>query len=698
MVKIPTYTAKGRITAETGSVKSNIKVSPYQTAAGAVSGLARAAEDYYIKQRDNNDKLEAKKKFYEMKAESDRVIDKYKNNTDEFAAVSGYNLEFGFYRDQQLSQIKNKRVKKRLETMLNIDNSENIYKIKSNSFAAFEREDNQVYDTEQNSLAAEYSLATNAEIKAKKKNQRQQSAKDFAERRMMGNVWLNNELKKIETDTVMLDVDKAVSLGNYQLALKLLQESDKEKVDAEQLQKKIITIQSKIATANENNFNANANSAIANTNFSDLGKLSDTIITSTGDTKKDASNKAKFKNVIEKAQKLIDKEGAAEFYVNNDANLAQLNSIFNQSYSKAIMTISNSSATEEQKQQSINLANESFDEFARETNKKYDMLNVPKEKRTLLTNAAITNLKQRIDGAEGPNQKLSVIQEIKTIYGDHTPTIMKQIKNQIGPSVAFAMSVDDPDLKFSAAQGIINDEEKKIFNSKLKGKMDNAEIEIAKTVRDELEPFTQILIRQGNMDVNAAQIVDDIVLNVSTAVQRKVINTLEPVSSSEITKIAKDYAKKFMGDYDLTNDTYWIPTRIGDKAVNQGFFEAKMEVFKTALKYDQIDFSNIAVRPIGDGVSYKSKEETIKFFKDNGQIYLSNNDEVVFGVKDDNGVIHKFMYSSELDDSKARYKPLTFKFLDNSENIGDFDKLDMENIYDYINMADPNIPEEALLP
>ena len=40
-------------------------------------------KDYYIKQRDNNDKIAAKKKYYEMKSESDKIIESQKNNGDE---------------------------------------------------------------------------------------------------------------------------------------------------------------------------------------------------------------------------------------------------------------------------------------------------------------------------------------------------------------------------------------------------------------------------------------------------------------------------------------------------------------------------------------------------------------------------------------------------------------------------------------
>ena len=134
MVKIPTFESRTRITAEPAGVTTGIRVSPTATPAAALSKVAKVAEDYYIKQRDNTEKLEAKEKFFEMKSESDKIIESQKNNADEFQSVEIYNEKFGSYRKQQLSLIKNKRVKKRLETLLDIDQAENVYNIKKNQW------------------------------------------------------------------------------------------------------------------------------------------------------------------------------------------------------------------------------------------------------------------------------------------------------------------------------------------------------------------------------------------------------------------------------------------------------------------------------------------------------------------------------------------------------------------------------------
>ena len=129
MPKIPTFTARATPTTEVASIKTNLKLSPTATPAAGLLPAAEAVDKYYIKQRDNNEKLEAKKKFYEMKNESDKIQNNQKNNPDEFNAVNIYNQEFGEYRKQELSQIKNKRVKRKLELLLDSDQAESVYKI-----------------------------------------------------------------------------------------------------------------------------------------------------------------------------------------------------------------------------------------------------------------------------------------------------------------------------------------------------------------------------------------------------------------------------------------------------------------------------------------------------------------------------------------------------------------------------------------
>jgi hypothetical protein len=252
MPKIPTYTAQGRPTTEVGGIRSNIKLDPTRTIASALLPAAKAIDDYHIKQRDNNEKLEARKTFYEMKAESDKIIESYKNNSDEFASVNGYNGEFDSYKNQRLSQIKNKRVKKRLELLLAEDQAENVYKIKKNSFDAFEANETQTYNDGQNILANEYSLATNQDLKNIKLNKMLELAAEHGDIHQKGEAWLKEETNKIKANAELFEVDSALARNDFATATNILRGS--KSIDNEDVEKRIISIQKKSVEYNETNF------------------------------------------------------------------------------------------------------------------------------------------------------------------------------------------------------------------------------------------------------------------------------------------------------------------------------------------------------------------------------------------------------------------------------------------------------------
>ena len=253
MPKIPTFQTQARPTAEVGAIKSNLQIDPTKTMAAGLSAIAGVAQDYYIKQRDNVEKLEAKKKFYEMKAEENRVVEKLKNNADEFGVVDIYNDEFGFYKDSTIKGIENKRVRDKVQQLFDLDQPETIYKLQKNAFSKYESQENEMYNTVQNTKAAEYSLETDPIKKALIKKQRIDSAKEYGFTMMMGKEWLSKEEKKIETDTVMFDTDKAMASNDFGLALNILKTADKSKVDSEQLQKKLLQIQASYKTNQNNN-------------------------------------------------------------------------------------------------------------------------------------------------------------------------------------------------------------------------------------------------------------------------------------------------------------------------------------------------------------------------------------------------------------------------------------------------------------
>jgi hypothetical protein len=256
MPKIPTFTSQARPTAEVAGVKSNLQIDPTKTPAAGLSALAGVAQEYYIKQRDNVETLEANKKFYEMKSEGSKIADRLKNNPNEFEVADIYNNEFGAYKNGVLQGIQNRRVRKKIENLISIDQPETIYKLKQNAFKQYEIQENETYGTQQNIYSNDYSLELDGKKKSQIKNQRIESAIKFEARLLKGKEWLSKELKKIETDSVIFDADKALSNNNPDLALEIIKRADKSKVNSKELKNKILEIEKERAELNENNYYA----------------------------------------------------------------------------------------------------------------------------------------------------------------------------------------------------------------------------------------------------------------------------------------------------------------------------------------------------------------------------------------------------------------------------------------------------------
>jgi hypothetical protein len=257
MPKIPTFESRSRPTAEVASIKSNIQLSPTATPAAALAKVASSMEDYYIKQRDNVEKLEAKKKYLELKGKSDLIIEKNKNNADEFGAISSYTEEFNSLKTQELSKVQNRRVKKKLEEYLALEEVEGISTIKKNSFDAFEKDSTSIYNTEQETLAGKYTIETDPNKKDLIIKQRKESAIEFNNMHQLGKAALDKELKKIDNDSILFDVDVLMSRKQYGAAKAMLSDpKNLSKIDNEQRQKKLIAIEKESAELNENNYYA----------------------------------------------------------------------------------------------------------------------------------------------------------------------------------------------------------------------------------------------------------------------------------------------------------------------------------------------------------------------------------------------------------------------------------------------------------
>jgi len=210
MPKIPTFTARGRPTAEVGAVKSNIQIPLTQTIGTALAPVTKAVTDYAIKQRDNEEKLIAKKAVLELKAESDKIIESQKDNISEDEAINNWKTTFTPLINQKLSTVKNTRVKKLIESSIDLENSESIYHLKQNSFKAYEKESAKIYNDDINADVAKFKSETNPVLKQKYKDQLYLKAELFNEEHMLGSNDLKKRIEAIDSVLLLTDADSLI--------------------------------------------------------------------------------------------------------------------------------------------------------------------------------------------------------------------------------------------------------------------------------------------------------------------------------------------------------------------------------------------------------------------------------------------------------------------------------------------------------
>ena len=214
MPKIPTFTSKARPTAEVGAIKSNIKIDPTKTAAAGLSAIAGLAQDYYIKQRDTAEKIEAEKKVFEIKGELDKYVYSEKENINEENALGNFKKKSTNYVEQQLASVDNRRVKKKIKQSLDLEYSEYAYNIKKNSYASLEKDGIKNVNNAVNSLSAKYATTDNPILKVKYKTEAKNKITQFVKDFNLPENVLDQKLKAIDRQFLFSDMNQLVGLEN----------------------------------------------------------------------------------------------------------------------------------------------------------------------------------------------------------------------------------------------------------------------------------------------------------------------------------------------------------------------------------------------------------------------------------------------------------------------------------------------------
>lgn len=214
MPRIPTFTSTAKPTTDVGGIKSGIQISPSSTIAAKLLPSANELTNYAIKKRDNEEKLIAKKAVLELKAESDKIIQSQKDNISEDEAINNWKTNFTPLINQKLSTIKNRRVKKLVESSIDLENSESIYHLKQNSFKAYEKESTKIYNDEMNIGVNNYKATDNPILKVKYKTDLKDKAEKFNKEHMLGANDLKKRKEAIDSVLLLTDADSFIGLPN----------------------------------------------------------------------------------------------------------------------------------------------------------------------------------------------------------------------------------------------------------------------------------------------------------------------------------------------------------------------------------------------------------------------------------------------------------------------------------------------------
>ena len=225
MPKIPTFTAQGRPTAETTGVRSNISISPTSTVAARLLPAANQLSNYAIKKRDNTEKLEANKTLLELKAEQEKIIFSQRDNPNDEESINNYKTQFTPILEKTLSTIKNRRVKELIKQGADLENSESIYHLKTNSFKAYEKQSNKVYNDKMNIGVNKYKATDNPILKVKYKQEFYRDAEEFNKEHMLGANDLKKRKEAIDSVLLLADADSFIGLPNAEQQINNLDQS-----------------------------------------------------------------------------------------------------------------------------------------------------------------------------------------------------------------------------------------------------------------------------------------------------------------------------------------------------------------------------------------------------------------------------------------------------------------------------------------
>jgi len=649
MPKIPTYTARGQITTETPSVQTTIQ-APIPTVAGEIqSALAK----YYIAEKQEEAKIKSAEYENESWNELYNIFDKHKNNPYPTDATNNFQRDTEAYKQNFLNT--------RLAGESKFTRDAWLQKFESNKSSTL--------------LALNKTARNNLENK--NQEQFQTFASSMSTRIMLDPSFsakaileIDNEVNKIEDKFVreekrkfLINVKDATILdmmSNNNPAELLQQLKENPELYSNIPEEKATAIKfamNKVSENQEKLFNDNINKLVANTPYgqqADTSALMENQIKELFPNEKDYTKAINLANsLFQQKREKIQKEGAGQYFIDNDPFIKNL---YNQSLTDPTR----------------------FKTFVQSLDEVFNKQKIPKDLRTYLPNNKIQEIKDIIDKTPGSKERLQVVDNLKSLYGDAMPIINKQIFDKVGEGVSIAISSNDIDVRSLSILGEVSDDNKRLLNARFDPQETNIQGKLLKKIESNLSPLQNIISNQPEgFKRNSSY-----VAKLTTGLKNAAMNGLLDNKYSSTSEAADKISQGYLNDYVLTNDTFYIPTDVNGKPVAQDIIEAKAKIFETKLYFNNIDLTNFDVQLIGEGGKPISKQETIDTFKKNGEWYMDGNVGLKYGIKEASGRFQPMKINGE--NVTINFLDYDGEFKSMKDKFGNSYVMDMKDIYNFI--------------
>jgi len=671
MPKIPTFTSEARLTAEPTGVAANIK-APMVDIAG---DLQKTIAKYYVEEK----KEEAKVKSLEYENDSWSglydILDKHKNNPYPSDAINNFNNDVQSYKQNYLNtklaneskftkdawlqrfdanvgsatlslnkitrdnlekkkSVEDDRFSSTMSTRLRLDDFyANKVDLEINDYVNSKYSDPNVQDLKKQGLI-KIKEATIVDKRARtdpfqfladlaKNPDLYNNAPESKERAIIlaQSILAQNGNKLLQEKLSAAEKGQDIGISNEAILSSFIGSKDYTRV-AEEL---------KIADSVKNYA-----SNILNAEFDQGYKIASTLEITATDPKLKPKIIKRLQSLSDNKQKLITKNGAAEFFIQYDNNITS-------AYNDYLLDPS---------QTNFNLYSKLLDD-------KYDTQNIPEQYRTYLSSDQIKSIDDRIKGQLEPERKLAVIENLKLLYGDKYSVIQNELNNKIDQNILFAGNVNNPNLKLALARGELNKEQKNSLEERFKIITGSLEDNVISGIQKNTDDLYKILLNQGAGRIaNPGLIMQPIENSLKNASMQYLLSGRYSSVEDAISAVTNS----FLEDYDLSNNNFYIPKDVNGKTVSVELIDAKASLIKGDIKYGRVNLNEFDIVNFGEGGKELSKEETINLIRSSGDWYLNGNKGLIFSINAPNGKYYPLLIKDTKNPNKQI--PLTINFLE----------------------------------